>query len=79
MFLLINYFLAGKVRLDYIFEASIISKQSEFDNMVTKLLPLHSLIAVDINLLKKINKSKCQILLKLLIPAIILKVLKHDR
>lgn len=55
MFLFIDYFFAGEVRFNNIFEATIVPKQTKFYDMIAKLFPLHSLIAIDVDLFEKIN------------------------
>jgi hypothetical protein len=77
MFLLVSYPFRWKVVFDYVFERTIISQQSQLYDMITELFPLHSLIAVDINLLEKVNQCQSYLMLKLFIFLVIIQMLKH--
>lgn len=74
MFLLIDNLLARKIRLDNILKTAIIPQQAQLNNMIAKFLPFHSLISINIDLLKKINQSQSQILLQFLILVIVFEM-----
>lgn len=77
MLLFVSYPFGWKVVLDHIFEGTIVPQESQLYNMVTELLPLHSLIAIDINFLEKVNQCQSYLMLKLFIFLFIIQMLKH--
>ena len=75
MFLAIDYLIANEIIFDDIFGAPIVPQQPQLNDMITKLLPLHRLIPIDINLLKKINQSQSQLHLQLFVSPVVIQVL----
>lgn len=55
MLLLVDNSLWGIVVLDYILEWAIVSQQSKLDDVVAELLPLHGVVAVDVNLFEEVD------------------------
>ena len=78
MFLFVSHLLAWKVGFNYIFEATVIPQQTQLDDMVAELLPLHGLISINVNLFEEIDQRKGEILLQLGVLIIVLEVLQHD-
>ena len=78
MFLPINNFIADEVIFDDIFEAPIISEQAQLDDMIAEFLPLHRLIAIDIDFFEKINEGECQFHFEFLVGAVVVEVFEHD-
>ena len=46
--------------------------------MIAKLLPLHSLIAIDIDFFEKVNKCKCESEFQFWVISIVVEMFKHD-
>lgn len=55
MFFSVYDLIADEIIFDNILETSIISEKSELYDMVTKLLPLHCLISVDVDLFEEVD------------------------
>lgn len=55
MFFPVDHFIADEIIFDDIFEAPIISEQTQLDDMVAELFPFHGLIAVDVDLLEEVD------------------------
>ncbi len=54
----IDHLVADVVVLDDILEAAVVAEQAELDNVVAELLPLHGLIAVDVDLLEEVDERE---------------------
>ena len=59
MLFLVGTLIAQEVVLDHILKATVISEQSQLDDMITKLLPFHGLVTIDIYFFKEIDKCDC--------------------
>ena len=62
MFLFVNDLVAGEVRFDHIFKTAVVSQQSQLNDMITELLPLHGLIPIDIHFLEEVDESQSKVL-----------------
>jgi hypothetical protein len=59
----ISNFLGRKITLNDILKAAIIPQEPQLNDMVTELLPLHGLIAININFLEKVNQRQSNFML----------------
>lgn len=59
MFFSVYDLVADEIIFDNILETSVISQKSELDDMVAKLLPLHCLVSVDVDLFEEVDERKC--------------------
>lgn len=55
MFFSVYDLIADEIIFDNILETSIISEKSELYDMVTKLLPLHCFISIDVDLFEEVD------------------------
>ena len=61
MLLPVDHLIAYEIILDNVLETSVVSQQPQLNDMIAELLPLHSLVPIDVNLLEKIHQSQCQL------------------
>jgi len=74
---LINYFITDKVVFDNVFEATVIPKQSQLNDMIAKLFPLHALVTINIHFFEKINQGQSKLHFELVIASIVIQMLEH--
>jgi hypothetical protein len=56
----VDYLVADEIIFDDIFEGSVVPEQTQLDDVVAELLPLHALIPVDVDLLEEIYQCQGQ-------------------
>lgn len=79
MLLSIDHLVADVVVLDDILEAAVVAEQAELDDVVAELLPLHRLIAVDVDLLEEVDQREGELQLEFGVVPVVVEVLQHDR
>lgn len=77
VFLLVDDPLGREVALDDILEGPVVPEQSQLDDVVAELLPLHCLVPVDIHLLKEVDECQGQFMFESLALLVIVQVLQH--
>ena len=74
----VDYLITYKIVLDNILKTSVVSEQTELDDVIAELFPLHCLVAIDIDLLEEIDEGQGEFHLQLLVGAVVVEMLKHD-
>ena len=79
VFFLVGHLITEEIGLDDVLKTAVVPKQSQLDDVVTELLPLHCLVAVDIHFLEEVDEGHCEFLLEDGVIAVVVEVLQHDR
>ena len=74
----INHLITDIVIFDNILEASVIPQKSKLNDVITKLLPLHGLIAIDIDFFEKVDEGKCESKFQFGVISIVVEMFEHD-
>lgn len=68
----IDYLITDVVIFYDVLETSVVSEQSKLDYVITKLFPLHGLVAIDIYFFEEIDEGECEHEFELLVRFIVI-------
>ena len=77
VFFLVDNSLRGEIGFNYILERAVIPQQTQLNDMVAELFPLHGLVAVDVHFLEEINQCQSDLVLEFLVFLVVVQMLQH--
>lgn len=78
MFFLVHESVTQKIAFDEVFEAPVVSKETQLDDVVGEFLPLHGSVAIDIDFLEQFDESQRHLHLELFVVFIKVQMFQHN-
>lgn len=78
VFFLVHESVTQKIAFDEVFEAPVVSKETQLDDVVGEFLPLHGSVAIDIDFLEQFDESQCHLHLELFVVFIKVQMFQHN-